>query len=240
MSLEYLSNFCENLFKNKKEKISFKYLHDICENLFQNKKEIVLDIIQKNSNTKDIIYKERLDAVCNHLLKRFENEEKYIETPEDIEFLNELSDSIKKKLNSTYLFFQDKKISDVILMNMFTREPLSIYGKHMKLSYNYYRIQLLLSHASEFEYSEYLDIINNLFSKRLDKTLLKYFDLHTTDSIFSKDLLSIVLLAESFYFKYARKDFLPNNPIKLQYLVKYKKYSDYKKSKELEATDLCG
>ncbi|CAG8831240.1 1949_t:CDS:1, partial [Cetraspora pellucida] len=101
--------------------MSFEYLSDICENLFKNKKEIVLDIIQKNLNTQDIFYKERLDVVCNHLLKRFENEEKYNENSEDLEFLRYLSRSVNKKYNFAYLHFSEYTgdITETILIEMF-------------------------------------------------------------------------------------------------------------------------
>ncbi|CAG8815354.1 16568_t:CDS:1, partial [Cetraspora pellucida] len=127
--------------------MSFKYLSDICENLFENKKEIVLDIIQKNLNTQDLFYKERIDAVCNHLLKRFNNEEKYNKTPEDIKILAHISRSIEHKYTALYVLFyeNEENLPEIALIEIFC-QPLFLNHEELSLPYNYYRLQLLLLH----------------------------------------------------------------------------------------------
>ncbi|CAG8463686.1 790_t:CDS:1 [Cetraspora pellucida] len=215
--------------------MSFRYLNEICEKLFQDKKKIILDIIQKNSQTKDVLYKERIDAVCNHLLKRFENEEKYEEKLEDIEFIKKIANHVKDKMNFEYVCFYEnaENLSETVLMEIFCETIPNRY-EEMRMSYNYYRLRLLLSHVSKYDYSKFLYTIDNLLKEKLDETLLEYFSLYPTDSIQSTDLLSIILLAEPIYFKCFKNNYVVKEPFHIRYLDIYKTYSEYKNAKTPE------
>ncbi|CAG8658774.1 11573_t:CDS:2, partial [Cetraspora pellucida] len=213
----------------------FRYLNEICEKLFQDKKKIILDIIQKNSQTKDVLYKERIDAVCNHLLKRFENEEKYEEKLEDIEFIKKIANHVKDKMNFEYVCFYEnaENLSETVLMEIFCETIPNRY-EEMRMPYNYYRLRLLVSHVSKYDYSKFLYTIDNLLKEKLDETLLEYFSLYPIDSIQSSDLLSIILLAEPIYFKCFKNNYMAKEPFHVRYLDIYKTYSEYKNAKTPE------
>ncbi|CAG8654152.1 926_t:CDS:1, partial [Scutellospora calospora] len=184
-------------------------------------------------------YKQRIDAVCNYLLKRFENEQEYIEYPEDIEFLKKMSEAIENQLNFPYIFFDnDKKLLQHSSMNVFCLSSSSLHGECLRSPYNYFRIRLFLSNSSKFKYSKFLNSINNLFEEKLEKTLSEYFSLYPTDFILSNDLLAIILLVEPFYFSFFRKDEIGSNPINIDSLKECNTYSQYKRVKGINATSL--